>query len=166
MRNLLLFCTLFMAVVFAACSKSDDVTQVIDPLPQYKKDTAAIRAYLEANSLDAVKDSSGIFYKIIEPGNGKDSIDKTQQKAVAEVKYTGKLLNGQVFDSTATGKTATFGYHYVIGGFQFAIGKLTKGGRIIVYVPSYFGYGPENNGPIPANSVLIFDVELVNVSVQ
>jgi FKBP-type peptidyl-prolyl cis-trans isomerase FkpA len=159
MRNFLLLGAVLMMGLFAACSKDQDV---YDPEPQFNADVDTIKAFLRANSLPAIQDSaSGIFYNITNPGNGVDSVKSTRTKV--KTLYKGQLLSGVVFDSTTT-TPREFAYSDVIGGFQFGLLKITKGGKIRVYVPSYFGYGTQPREKIPANSVLIFDIELVDLT--
>jgi FKBP-type peptidyl-prolyl cis-trans isomerase FkpA len=158
MRNFFLLGAALIMALFAACSKDGDV---YDPVPQFNADVDSIKAHLRKNSLVAVQDSaSGIFYNITNPGNGIDTVKSRLTKV--KTFYKGQLLSGVVFDSTTT-EPREFDAGGVISGFQFALTKITKGGKIRVYLPSYFGYGTQANGKIPANSVLIFDIELVDV---
>ncbi len=160
MRKFFLLGAVLMMALFAACSKDNDT---YDALGQFNKDVDSIKAYLKAKNLVATQDSaSGIFYNISAIGNGVDSVKST--KSQIKALYTGQLLSGKVFDSTGT-TPRDLGYAgSLITGFQFALTKITKGGKIRVYLPSYFGYGPAVNNDIPANSVLIFDVELTDVT--
>lgn len=158
MRNFLLLGAVLMMGLFAACSKDGDV---YDPVPQFNRDVDSIKAYLKANNITAVQDSaSGIFYKISEPGNGIDTVKSRNTKV--KTLYIGKLLNGVIFDST-TVTPREFDAGGLIVGFQFGLTKITKGGKITVYMPSYFGYGTQARDKIPANSPLIFDITLVDV---
>jgi len=158
MRNLVLLGGLFL-VLLAACKKDDKVVPY-DRRGQYTKDSVIIRDYLTANNLTATLDTTGLFYSIITPGNGIDSVKYYESEI--KVLYTGRLTNGTVFDSTGiTPRKFTVGD--VIGGWQIAVTKITKGGKLRFYVPSYFGYGPRALSGIPANSVLIFDMELLDV---
>jgi FKBP-type peptidyl-prolyl cis-trans isomerase FkpA len=158
MRNFLLLGAVLMMGLFAACSKDGDV---YDPEPQFNADVDTIKAYLKANSLPAVQDTaSGIFYNISKPGNGIDSVKSIYTKV--KTLYKGQLLSGVVFDSTTT-EPREFDAGGVIKGFQFGLTKITKGGKIRVYMPSYYGYGTQSRDKIPANSVLIFDIELVDI---
>jgi len=152
---LLLVC---IAGCFAACKKTD-VGEVYDPVPQFKTDTTAIRAFVKSNNIPVLKDeSSGVFYQIIAPGSGTHTY--TAASSIT-VDYTGKLLNGTVFD-TSNGTPRTFTLGNLIPGWQVAIPKIQKGGQIRFFVPSYFGYGNTAQGTIPANSVLDFSVTLNN----
>ncbi len=78
---------------------------------------------------------------------------------VALINYTGKLPSGKVFDS-ANG--AVLPLQGVIPGFTQALGQMQKGGKYKVHIPSELGYGDKVAGPIPANSDLDFDIELVD----
>src|SRR6185312_13653884 len=97
----------------------------------------------------ATKDSSGIFYNISALGNGVDSVYAGTD--TVKVLYTGRLLNGTVFDSSGV-NPAKFPIGGTILGFQFAATQVFKGGKIRVYVPSYYGYGNRAMGSLPANS--------------
>jgi FKBP-type peptidyl-prolyl cis-trans isomerase len=159
MRNLVLLGGLFL-VLLAACSKDKDV---YDPGPQLTKDMATIKAYLTAHNLTATLDSStGIYYNIVASGNGVDSVKYFG--TTVDVLYTGRLMaDSSVFDSTTGTTTRNFTYNNVIGGWQFGLTKITKGGKIKLYLPSYWGYGTQAQTGIPANSILIFDIEMVNL---
>lgn len=154
---LLLVC---IAGCFAACKKNFD-TDTYDPEPQFKADTTAIRAFVNANNIPALKDSYGIFYQIIEPGSGNVTYRaNTQIKA----DYEGRLLNGTVFDSSK-GTPITFQLGQVIPGWQIGIQKIQKDGKIRLIVPSYYAYGNVAQGSvIPANSILDFTITLTDVS--
>jgi FKBP-type peptidyl-prolyl cis-trans isomerase len=80
------------------------------------------------------------------------------------VNYTGRLAsNGKVFDTTSGKAPATFPMQGVIKGFSEAILTMKVGGKRTVFIPAALGYGAQANGPIPANSDLVFDIELVAV---
>jgi FKBP-type peptidyl-prolyl cis-trans isomerase len=87
------------------------------------------------------------------------------------IDYTGHLLDGTVFDSNVDPKfqhpepfTTVIGVGRVIAGWDKGITLLKKGSKATLYIPSGMGYGPRGNGRIPANSVLVFDVEVVEVT--
>jgi len=148
-----------MAGCFAACQKNTPVDSY-DPLPQFKADTTAIRTFVTANNIPALKDSYGIFYQILEPGSGTVSYVNST-KITAD--YEGKLLNGTVFDSTK-GTPASFLLGNVIAGWQIGIQKIQKGGKIRLIIPSYYAYGTQSPSTlVPANSVLDFTITLTDV---
>lgn len=82
------------------------------------------------------------------------------------VYYTGKLQSGKVFDSTTSGKPFSFklGTKQVIPGWDFGIQGMKVGGKRRLTIPASMGYGNKKQGPIPANSTLLFDVELKGVN--
>ncbi len=82
------------------------------------------------------------------------------------VNYVGKLQNGTVFDSTAGKTPFTFvlGIGKVIPGWDQGVQGMKVGGRRLLIIPPQLGYGAQAVGPIPANSTLVFEVTLLNVS--
>ncbi|OBA18029.1 FK506-binding protein 2 precursor [Metschnikowia bicuspidata var. bicuspidata NRRL YB-4993] len=99
------------------------------------------------------------------------SVEKCEYRAKngdeVSVLYTGKLADGTVFDTTdSRGRPIVFklGTGRVIKGWDQGILDMCVGEQRTLYIPSELGYGLRNVGPIPANSDLIFDVELVDVS--
>ena len=151
MKNyLLLF--LIAAMAITSCKKDSS----FDPEKQAQEDDVLIRAYIDEHGIEATKDPSGLYYQIISPG-----ADVTPGPASPiTVNYTGKLLNGTTFDQ---GTNVTLSLNRVIEGWRRGIPKIQKGGRIILLIPSAMGYGQYQAGAIPANSVLFFDITLVNV---
>jgi len=130
-----------------------------DDEPQLDNATL-IQNYITENNLNAVEvDNSGLFYVVSKEGNGEfPNINND-----VTVHYTGKFLNGDVFDSSvARGAPATFPLSGVIVGWQIGIPKFSKGGAGTLIIPSDLAYGSRGNGSIPGNSVLLFDVELIN----
>lgn len=112
------------------------------------------------------KDAQQALYADIEKGTGTElSSGKT-----AAVVYKGWLTNGTVFDQSradSSGKiqpfTFTLGAHQVIAGWEQAMSGMKVGGSRLLIVPPATGYGSAQTGPIPPNSVLIFEVQLVAV---
>lgn len=107
------------------------------------------------------KTASGLQYKIIEEGSGESP------KATDEVsvKYTGKLIDGTVFDSTDNrgGQPAKFRVDRVVRGWTEALQMMKKGAKWELYIPSELAYGERGQRTIPPNSTLIFEVELVDI---
>lgn len=151
MKRYLLLLAVFVTV-FSSCSKDS-----FDPAKQAAKDDAAIQAYIAANNITATKDPSGIYYQVITPGTG--AYPTVNSKVT--VNYTGKLLNGIVFDSGNLPSTAL---STLVKGWQYGIPHINTGGRILLLIPSALGYGNTTQGSIPANSVLIFTVDLTGFS--
>lgn len=86
-------------------------------------------------------------------------------RSVVSVHYTGRLINGRVFDDTRrTGIPAAFRLKDVITGWQIALPRMVPGDRWEICIPAAAGYGACKAGDIPANSMLIFDVELLSIA--
>ncbi len=104
---------------------------------------------------------SSVCYEIIKPGNDK----KPSMNDSVQVNYRGTLIDGQVFDSSyKSGKPVTFPMNGVIPGFSAGLCLLGEGGKARLYIPSSQAYGDRPMGDlIPAGSLLIFDVELLQV---
>lgn len=121
-------------------------------------------AFLEKNkSEEGVQvTDSGLQYRIIEPGS---DVKATQDEDVVSVFYTGRFLDGVVFDQTAEGaEPVSFPLNRVIKGWTEGLKLIGEGGKIQLFIPAELGYGPQTYQGIPGNSVLIFDVELVKVN--
>lgn len=105
--------------------------------------------------------ASGLQYEIIKDGDGAQPSPNDQ----VEVHYTGKLIDGTVFDSSEErGVPATFGVTQVIPGWVEALQLMKAGSRWRLYIPSDLAYGLNGaGGIIGPNATLIFDVELLKV---
>ena len=129
-----------------------------------RQDEARILAYAKQNKLKVLKTPQGVYYAITKAGTGA----KPQTGQTVAVRYSGKLLDGKEFDSSAQHGNQPIefplGRRQVIAGWDEGIAQLTKGAKAILLIPSALAYGPRAAGPdIPANSILRFDVELVDV---
>lgn len=105
--------------------------------------------------------ASGLQYEVLEEGSGKQPTTSDQ----VTVHYTGKLIDGTVFDSSVErGAPATFGVTQVIPGWVEALQLMKEGAKWRLYIPSALAYGPNGaGGVIGPNATLIFDVELIKV---
>jgi FKBP-type peptidyl-prolyl cis-trans isomerase FkpA len=130
---------------------------------QRGKDEKLITDYLQQNNItNAKKTSTGLYYSVLQEGDGEVLV--TGKKVY--VHYLGKLLDGTKFDSSYDrGQPLDFAYNTgsMIKGFDEGVGFLKKGGKAILFIPSHLGYGDRGAGTIPPFSVLIFEIELVNV---
>lgn len=139
-------------VLVLSCNKEDKVAE------QLATDKALIETYVSDNNLNGQFTDSGLWFKINTQGGGVQAYKTGTVKVI----YTGYLLNGSQFDaSPSTG--STFSLNSVIEGWTEGIPKLKEGGDGKLIIPSKLGYGPKAVGDIPENSVLIFDVELIDV---
>ena len=134
-----------------------------ETINQDEIDRAIIENFIEANNLDAIEDPSGLYYTISTPGTE----EKPTLSDSVKVKYLGYRTNGQVFDGTnvdgtTPDRTVTFLLSDLIPGWQIGIPKFGAGGGGTLLIPSSLGYGNRNLPGIPANSVLLFEMELVD----
>ncbi len=110
---------------------------------------------------DVVELPSGLRYEIIAPGTGA----APKPTDTVKVNYTGALIDGTVFDSSERqGKPMEFQLNSVIPGWTEGLQKISKGGKIKLFVPPSLGYGDDGRPGIPPGSVLVFDVELLDIS--
>ena len=149
MKNLNYVMSLTLIMLILSCSKNKDYTQI---------DEDIIQEYIADNNLDAVATGSGLYYVIETPGNGVFP----DLSSVVTVAYTGKLTDGIIFDQSSS-VGISFPLTNVIQGWQEGIPLFSEGGRGKLLIPSALGYGNNAIGSIPANSVLIFDIELLDV---
>ena len=136
----------------------------IEDLAMYKAQDENLRAdYLKENKITVSPRESGLYYIQTKAGKGKQA----EAGKVVTVHYTGKLLNGAVFDSSEErGEPITFmlGVGQVILGWEEGIALMKEGGKARFITPSEIAYGEEGGGPIPPSATLIFDVELISVA--
>ncbi len=148
--------TLILLAVLAACGS--DPTGV-DPR------SVEFAPQLGVN-LDAMtRTSSGLYYQDIEVGHGATAISGR----VVGVLYRGWLPDGTLFDSrlnAADPLRFRLGVGIVIPGWDEGVAGMRVGGQRRLVVPSQLGYGNRSMGIIPANSVLVFDLELVSVTLD
>jgi len=145
-------------------------TQAAEFEKQKGIDAKVIDSYVAKNGLTGKgqKTESGVYYIVTQPSSGP----APKPGDIVKVRYTGKLLNGTVFDSSekslnpqASGEPVQFpiGVGQVIPGWEEGVLKMHKGEKVTLIIPSTLAYGPRANPKIPANSVLLFDIELVDI---
>ncbi|HKU65803.1 MAG TPA: FKBP-type peptidyl-prolyl cis-trans isomerase [Rhizomicrobium sp.] len=120
--------------------------------------------YLEDNKLKkgVITRPSGLQFRIIQNGYGK----RPQSTDTVKVYYTGKLINGVVFDGTSPGLPASMKLNSVIPGWIEALQLMREGDRWQLVIPPNLGYGVRGagNGAIPPNQTLLFDIRLVETT--
>ncbi|HEX6644098.1 MAG TPA: FKBP-type peptidyl-prolyl cis-trans isomerase [Gemmatimonadales bacterium] len=116
---------------------------------------------LNVNLDEMQQTRTGLRYQDIERGTGAEARAGT----TVAVHYTGWLQDGREFDSSAGGEPLVFplGRGAVIDGWEEGVAGMRVGGKRKLVIPPALAYGSRANGPIPANSTLVFDVELVEV---
>ncbi len=147
-----------------------------DSKNQVAADAKTIEDYLIENDIEAESTPEGLYYIITKKGNG----EQPKNGNTVEVNYTGKLLDGTVFDTNLeeeakaggvykAGRDYSLPFEFPLGqgrvikGWDIGIGLLNKGAKATLYIPSGLAYGARGAGAdIGPNTVLMFDVELVN----
>lgn len=127
-----------------------------------EENAAAGAKFLEENKAKegVTTTESGLQYRVITEGSGA----KPTATDTVTVHYSGKLLDGTEFDSSySRNEPAVFGLNSVIPGWTEGLQLMSEGSKWELVIPSDLAYGPGANGPIPPNSVLVFEVELLEV---
>jgi FKBP-type peptidyl-prolyl cis-trans isomerase len=117
--------------------------------------------YFKDNGIKAITTSTGLNYVKTKDGNG----EKPQVGTMVKVHYTGKLLDGTVFDSSVTRNEPfqfVLGIGQVIPGWDEGLQLMSKGEKGVLYIPYYLAYGNTGSGPIPPFATLIFEVEMID----
>jgi len=138
------------------CLKSSS-TQSCTPA-SVSSEEPTILAYAANNGIFTTRHSSGLYYEIISTGNGPTPSVNSK----VFVTYTGKLLDGRVFDQQADSTKTGWVLGSLIPGWQIGLPLIQKGGEIKLIIPSSLAYGC-NQGQLPPNSILYFDVHLADV---
>lgn len=114
-----------------------------------------------SNNKSVYSTKSGLKYLRLKEGNGKHPTATDRVK----VHYTGKLIDGTVFDSSVErGAPLTFPLNQVIPGWTEGLQLMDEGSKYVLYIPYNLGYGTRDMGNIPAGSTLIFEVELLEIN--
>ena len=120
-----------------------------------------IDEYLKNNGIKTITTSTGLKYVKTKEGNG----EKPQVGTMVKVHYTGKLLDGTIFDSSVTRNEPfqfVLGVGQVIPGWDEGLQLMSKGEEAVLYIPYYLAYGNTGSGPIPPFATLIFEVEMID----
>lgn len=147
------FLLLIPLLLLFSCKRKDVISQA-------QADENLIKKYISENNLNATGTGSGLYYVINQQGSGATP----DNNSTIIVVYKGYLTDGTVFDES---KPAPTGFSTelknTIEGWREGMPYFKKGGKGKLLVPSALGYGATATGKIPANSVLVFDVELLDV---
>lgn len=126
------------------------------------KAVAEGQKFLEENKAKAgvTTTESGLQYEVLTAGEG----DKPAAEDTVEVHYKGTLIDGTEFDSSySRGETAKFPLNRVIPGWTEGVQLMPVGSKYKFVIPSELAYGERDTGTIPANSTLVFEVELISI---
>ena len=146
-----LFPLLILFIGFSSCQKRKARKQA-------EKDEDIIQQYIANNNLAAIPTGTGLYYVIETQGTG---ISCTSNSTVVAT-YKGYYTNGVVFDESP-GTGVEFSLQNVIEGWKEGVPYFKEGGVGKLLIPSALGYGPDGTSSIPKNSVLIFDIGLLQV---
>jgi FKBP-type peptidyl-prolyl cis-trans isomerase len=147
MKNHLFF--LFLVFLLNSCTNYSD--------HEKKQFDDKIQQLLKTKKWKMTKSDSGIYEEVIEEGNGKE----IQLGDILICKYTGRLLNDNVFDHSE--KAIELPLNSLIAGWkEVLIGK--KNGAFVRFIcPPHMAYGRSGREKIPENSVLIFEVKIIDL---
>ncbi len=135
-----------------------DLYKNADSAIEMNKEVELINAAVREGKLDTTGSSGNVYYKILQEGTGEYvHLDDT-----LVVNYKGQLMDGSVFDQTKD-KPATFPLKRLIKGWQTGLPFCRQGGKIRLIIPSPLAYSIRNIGVIPPNSVLLFDIEVIEI---
>ena len=135
----------------------------------------ALAKYVADNKINATPDEEGLYVVVTKKGKGQ----KVEIGRDVKINYTGRLLDGKVFDTSVESVAKENGLYnpnapyqplaYRVGEQRFIAGwekgviNQTEGSKVTLIIPSDLGYGPNAVGSIPPNSALIFDIDIVSV---
>lgn len=148
MRTLLFI--IGVLVITSSCKTySDDDLKVFDK---------EIETYIKSKNLDLKRSESGLYFTIIEEGEGDEILYSNN----VSFTYKGTLLNGNVFDEQK--EPVSFKVNQLIGAWKEIMLDLKKGGKAFLIAPPQLGYGDRELDKIPANSILVFEMEVTDVN--
>lgn len=142
-----IYALLGVILIFNSCKKEyEDIKDI---------DDAKIQAYIKSNNLPTVKDPTGFYYQILDPGTGGTMLNKDS----VFYNVTVKSLNGEVYFAPTAFATAKDYLGYVVpDAYRIAMNAINRGGKVRVIVPSYLAYGKNGNGPVPSNEVIVSEI--------
>jgi peptidylprolyl isomerase/FKBP-type peptidyl-prolyl cis-trans isomerase FklB len=150
------------ALTLSACGPSKK--QQEEALAKQQASLTASRTFMADNAKQpgVVALPDGLQYKIVRSGPATGA--KPDPSDEVKVNYEGKLVDGTVFDSSyERGQPASFPLQGLVPAWKEALVMMRPGDEWTLYVPPELGYGAEDKGPIPGNSVMIFRIELIDV---
>ena len=141
------FLLAFTALILTACKTySEDEKQTFDQ---------QIEAYLKKNNRVCERSDSGLYFQIIEQGEGR----KIQYNDKVKFTYKGELLDGTVFDNRT--EPVEFDVKVLIAAWQEIMLELNVGGKAYLVAPPHLGYGTHQLDDIPPQSIIVFTMEVV-----
>ena len=128
-----------------------------------KQEQLILEQYIEDNKIEEVPLKSGMYYIENNTGKGKKAVSGN----ILTVHYTGKFINGKIFDSSYNRNipfSFRLGERQVIKGWEDGFSNMKRGGKAVFIIPSELAYGKEGYSTIiPPYTSLIFEVELLEI---
>lgn len=116
-----------------------------------------IKNYLDKKNMDCERSESGLYYTIIESGEGR----KIQYTDIVSFTYSGSFLSGEIFEEQK--EPVNFEVKELIGAWKEIMLELNNGGKAFLIAPPNLGYGTHDLDDIPPNSILVFNIEIKDV---
>ncbi len=154
-KSAILLTMLGMMFVLNGCFKDPDACTSVTPA----NEDASMLTFTNSLGGSWTKHPTNMYYQILNPGTGATPTDLSK----VFVAYTGKLLNGTVFDAQPNAGATGWQLGGLIDGWRIGLPLIKKGGKIRLVIPSAYGYGCKTQGSIPSNSVLYFEIDLIDV---
>jgi FKBP-type peptidyl-prolyl cis-trans isomerase len=157
MKSIRLFSALLLLAVVPVFYGCMDNEEPYDPFAQLETDINTIDTYLANNAIAAVEDIRGVRMVITKLGKGLPALESNKVK----VAYSGRVLGSSTaFETGVATGSAVSNY---IPGWRIALTTLPLGSKATIYIPSPLAYGNTPQGSIPANSILVFDLDYQDV---
>jgi FKBP-type peptidyl-prolyl cis-trans isomerase FkpA len=149
MKTLLILLSLPL-ILFSCRTYSEDDKKQFDQ---------EIESYIKKNKIAGLtRTDSGLYFKILEPGQP----EKIKFRDQVHFKYIGKLTDGTVFDDQMK-EGQTFQVQELIAAWKEVMLELGEGGKAYLITPPHLGYGNYDLDKIPQNSILIFELEIIEI---
>jgi FKBP-type peptidyl-prolyl cis-trans isomerase len=151
MYKTILFSTLILTLLSCGGGYSEEEKAKFD---------AEIQTIIEEGNLNMDRLENGLYIDIIKTGHGDELIKITDEVTFS---YTGYHSDGSVFQTIKDDEPLTFPVRSLIVGWQDALSFVSKGGELKVIIPPHLGYGSKNTELVPPNSILIYDMKVIDV---
>lgn len=147
--------SLAVMLLFNSCEKEYESIESIDD--------AKIKAYIQKNNIPAVKDPSGFYYQILEPGTGGPLLNKDSVFYTSVVK---SLTGTTYYEPKEFSNEGTYLGYVTPVAYRTAMYTINRGGKVRVIVPSYLAFGKNGSGSVPSNEVVVSDISVFLESKQ
>ncbi len=146
-----IFTGILLLLLFTGCEKNKACTAATPA-----SEEARIIAFAQWNNMPLMKLSNGIYFQIMSPGSGQTPMTNSE----VTVGYVGKFIDGTIFDQNSRVKNHLTNF---IEGWKIGLPLIQKGGTIKLIIPSAYAYGCTSYANIPPNSILYYEINLIDV---